>query len=243
MCGALLLGVGKWFVFWQALYLFLRTVVNPRLFTVYTTLDASEKSYWTASMISSIMAVVVCCTAFQTIDELDAANEFFTKSATSTKTIYIFMGYLMSDLVLSLIYMSSWPRWQVIILHHIVGLVSMGDIVTGNFGHGIAMQMMATEVTAPFVNMIYFLTTSGMKSTPLYAVNGFIAVVLYFPFRVLNMTWIAWRCYVMRDQIRLIPVLSINIIAWCWTVTYILQLVWFRKIALGALKLLKQKIK
>lgn len=243
MWSALLLHGGKWFFFWQALYLFLRTVVNPRLFTVYTTLDASEKSYWTASMISSIMAVVVCCMAFQTIDELDAANEFFTKSVTSTKTIYIFMGYLMSDLVLSIIYMASWPRWQVIILHHIVGLASMGAIVTGEFGHGMAMHLMLTEVTAPFVNLIYFFNTSGMRSSPLYTVNGIIVLILYFPFRILNMTWLAWRGYVMRDQVRLIPVLSIHIVVWCWTVTYVLQLVWFCKIAQGALKLLKKKIK
>lgn len=239
---SLLVGAGKWFLFWQALYLFLRFYVNPRLFSTYKTLDSSAKSYWTASMISSIMAVVVCCMASQTFNELDAANDFFTKSATTTKTIYIFLGYLMCDLVLSIIYMASWPRWQVILLHHIVGLVSMCTIVTSTFGHGMAMCMMATEITAPFVNQIYFFTTSGMKASPLYTVNGIIVVLLYFPFRILNMLWIAWRCYAMRDQLIRIPILSLHVIVWSWVIIYVLQVIWFRKIVQGALKLLQNKV-
>ena len=237
------LGAGEWFCYWQALYLFLRFFFNPRMFATYKTLDSSAKSYWTASMISSIMAVVVVCMASQTFYELDAANDFFTRSETSTKTIYIFVGYLMCDLVLSIIYMSAWPRWQVILLHHIVGLASMCVVVSSTFGHGMAMRMMATEITAPFVNQIYFFTTSGMKASRLYTVNGIIVVLLYFPFRILNMTWIAWRCYVMRDQLSRVPLLSLNIVAWSFVVTFVLQILWFHKIAQGALKLLYKKAK
>jgi hypothetical protein len=150
----------------------------------------------------------------------------------------VFIGYLLSDLLLSLIHSSSWPGWQANVLHHVTGIFCWYLMNEGGFGHSIAMCATLTEITTPFVNQRFFFDKANMKDGSLYVANGLLMTLLWFLFRVVLFGWLGFRLFQMRESLFALPNLHMFAAIFSYAVGYTLQLFWFQKIMKGALKVL-----
>ena len=221
--------------FCQALYTTFECL-NPYLFETFNTLDAVKKCYWTENMVSSAVSVVLCCMAAMTAAEI-GFNDFWATSALSTATIRLFLGYLWADSLVILKNWSAWPTPCLTLFHHMVGLLG-GNIVEAYAGcHGIASIVFFSEITTPFITQMYFFTEAGMKATSLYALNGAFIFVFWFLFRILSFGWVLWRLVSLRSEVAPFPIHGGIVL---FSAGYALQVFWFYKIVLGALKMFQK---
>lgn len=216
----------------QALYTVLETV-NPYVFETFNTLDAAKKCYWTQSMVTAAVSVVLSCMAGTTVAQL-GLKDFWATSPLSTALFRFFMGYIWADSLVILKNWSAWPTPSVTLIHHVVSLIGGSILDSYSACHGLSAVVVFAEITTPFITQMYFFTEAGMKATALYAVNGAFIVVFWFLFRICSLGWVLWRLFALRLEVAPFPIYGA--IA-CLSATYALQWAWFYKIVLGALKL------
>lgn len=227
-------GVSVWFFAWQALYHFLGAV-NPYLCAKYSTLDAANKSFWNESMVSSIMSVLLCGMAAQALLE---SSDPLTNTPSHRSTLHAFVGYLCSDLFLSIRNVFQWTGAKANILHHSIAIGTMVHVGTSSAGQALLMHMILAEFSTPFVNQLYFLDTLGMKSSRLFVINGASIVVFWFIFRILNIGWVCWKTVELREEFR--AAFNIDAMLVGALLIYGFQWVWFYRIIKGAAKMFRK---
>jgi hypothetical protein len=154
----------------------------------------------------------------------------------------IFLGYLMADSVNLLWYLKSWPGSGAYVWHHGSALLCWGVMRVRGHVHMNAVGLLLCEGTAPFVNGRWFLATLNMKDGLLYMINGVILVLSFFLLRVVLMGWVFLRTLVvLRTPFLALPTSSQLIVVFGVCVGYPLQLVWFKKLAVGCYKVLRGK--
>ena len=219
----------------QIIYLFLK-LVNPYLFSTYATLNSINKSYWTASMVSTMVSVYLC---FQITRELVVVDisDFSVSSPGLRNVLYTFTAYLVSDLVLNVRYCNSWPGAGLCILHHSIALIMMGLFFTSPiWPHGQIAQGLLAEFTNPFVNQIYFFKTAGIKTSALIRVNSLLLVAAWFVFRLVNLGILGWRFYLVYPKCVIASPFIAKINSSLFGIIYYMQWAWFHKILRGFFK-------
>ena len=76
------------------------------------------------------------------------------------------------------------------IVHHFGSISAWGLCAVTGYAHVIAVPALLMEVTGPFVNGRYFLSTAGLKDTTLYTVNGVMMFLTFLIFRVVFNWWL-----------------------------------------------------
>ncbi len=225
-------GVTVWFFMWQALYRFLGAV-NPYFSAKYSTLVSAKKTFWNESMVSSIMSVLLCGMAAEALLE---STDMFVATPAQLFTLQVFVGYLCSDLFLSIGNLRKWPGAKATILHHSVAIGTMLHVGMSPAGHALLMNMILAEFSTPFINQLFFLDTIGMKESRLYAINGVCIVVFWFVFRILNIGWVCWQVAGARAAFG--AFFNVDAMFLGLLVIYGFQWVWFYRIVKGAAKML-----
>jgi hypothetical protein len=164
-----------WFAFWHILF-WLSHLSAPIIFSTFSTLDTATKCYWSASMVSTIHAVFICYLAVVAAINIDVvhSNDLFRVDSSSSLANVVFMSYLCSDLLLSLIFNNRWPGWKENVLHHVTGIWCWYVMEKGNFGHVIALVAQLTEATTPFINNRFFfdkVPAASLENHPLSPLN------------------------------------------------------------------------
>lgn len=219
----------------QIIYFFLK-LLNPYLFSTYAKLNSSQKSYWTASMVSTLVSMYLC---FQITREMLVVdiNDFSVSSPGLRNALYTFTAYLASDLILNVRYRNSWPGAGLCILHHsIAGLMMSLFLTVPIWPHGQIAQGLLAEFTNPFVNQIYFFKTAGMKTSPLVRANSLLLVSAWFVFRIVNFSVLARRFCLVYPQLILASPCIAKINSSFFGILYYMQWAWFHKILRGFLK-------
>jgi hypothetical protein len=237
----LLYSVLSWFLFFHVLF-FISLAASPYIFSSYIALDPASKAYWADSMVSTIHAIVIvalACRAWIACDVWNTVN-LHVSTPESLLANSVFIGYLGADLFLVLIYNSKWPGWQATTLHHASGVLFYFVTSIHSFAHPLGICTMLTEITTPFVNQRFFFDKGGMKSSPLYLINGILMTVLWFVFRILLFCWIGWRIWIMRVAVFALPTFHSLVLFYSYGVGFLLQIFWFRKIMKGVIKALKK---
>ena len=188
-------------------------------------------------MLRGLAVVKMALSALETVDIRKSTTVLVT-SPESTQTNIVFLAWLTSDLVMSLYYNSKWAGWFPNLLHHVAGINFWYHMTDGGFAHNIGSCAVLIEATTPFVNQRFFFEKAGMKSSPLYVINGIAMTLLWFLLRVLLFGWIGLRLFQMRASLLTLPPLYFYTTVLSFAVGYALQLFWFSKIFKGALKVL-----
>eukprot|EP00924_Labyrinthula_sp_SR-Ha-C_P013453 maker-scaffold_5-snap-gene-3.40-mRNA-1 protein AED:0.00 eAED:0.00 QI:158/1/1/1/0/0/2/1068/265 len=239
-----------WFTFFHVLFWICR-VIFPFSSQTYRTLNFEKKCFWSASVVSTIHAIIISLFAAKIVffnteqpnfSSLHGSN-IFTKSSESSIAITIFLGYLLSDLLLAIYFRNKWSGWIANIVHHIAIIIVWGQFYYGNFGHYFATISYFLEITTPFVNQRWFFYESGMKSYQIYFYNGLLLTFLWFCTRIVLYTFLGYKVMMQHHQWNLIGVLRQNSIYMCYLIGLSLQYLWFYKLVIGSLKFLRKKQK
>jgi hypothetical protein len=241
----LVIAVTPWVVGWQCLYWFCRTSA-PALFVTYETLNEKkgEKGYWASSMVSTAHAVTIAIFVGLALwDEPSflTSTDFLQVTPASLQACYVFFGYILSDLFVSVFYGSLWSGSIANLLHHLFVLLAWSQFITARCGQLLALMGMFCEVTTPFVNQRWFLDKAGMKDGALYFVNGLMMLASFFVWRIALYLWVGVRLYEQREGILSVPALTACTILLSYLVGLALQMLWFRKMVLGTVKLLRKR--
>lgn len=234
------------FLLWQVLYWAI-LFISPHVSSAFPRLDdeKGEKGYWAASLVSTVHAVVivfVCILAFWQEPSLFYSSDFFLQTPSSLLAMRIFLGYIVSDTVISLYYNSRWSGWIANGIHHFcVGLV-WSQALLGEYTHGVAVVLMTMEITTPCVNLRWFLTKMNENNGMLYLVNGIAMVVMWFIFRIVGYIFAAWLLYNQREGLlsEKIPILNRVVFLGTFSIGFMLMVFWFYKMVAGALKVLRK---
>lgn len=90
------------------------------------------------------------------------------------------------------------------------------------------------------MNGRWFLHTHGLKDTTLYIVNGALMALSFFLLRIVGMAVFGWRILMTIDKLMELPLTTYGLLLPCYVVGYMLQLMWFRKIFEGLIKVFKK---
>ena len=163
--------------------------------------------------------------------------------ATSDATILcisLFIGYLLADLVPLFYYRTVWPGTGMYIGHHVASILSWGSCLLLGTCHCVAVALMLCEATAPFVNGRYFLSTHGLKDSPLYAINGVMMALSFLVVRVVGMGLVGFKVFILgRSSFFALHPAQTAILLPIFVFGYGLQLTWFQRIVTGLVAFLR----
>lgn len=125
------------------------------------------------------------------------------------------------------------------LIHHVGSLLSIGTAIYSRSGHMHAVWILVTELTTPFINFRWWLEKGGMKSSPLYLLNGVMIFLMWIVARVLLFPPFFYVVWLQREDIKLMSYWSSFLLFTFPALLTVLNLYWFGKITKGVLKLLK----
>lgn len=202
-----------------------------------------EKALWANTTVSSIHATLITYLVTKAILTTEVyTTDDFTFSTEETDTInIIFLSYILYDTFFCFLYIKKWPGIAATLIHHFVAALCYSHLLYGGYGHNLAMVAISAEATTPFINMRYFLDTSGarQKWTTLYLVNGLLITFGWLIVRIIAPTiGIYTFLYGQFDQLLQQGPVATAILPFTVCCGYLLQVFWFHKIVKGALKVL-----
>jgi hypothetical protein len=241
--------VASYGLFWHLLFQLSRLLISPYLLGryshVYAQLSNGNTSFWNASIVSTVHAIVLSYLALRAAID----GEFWHSwphlslqrtSPQSHHTLEIMTGYMVADLLAVLYYRKEapWNKGLVFtVLHHSSVIVVNIFLMAGDFGHSWAMIGATLELTTPLVNNRWFLATAQEQHTALYLCNGVGLVLVWFVVRIVVAG--PGSLYPLWLNEEDTPV-SVKITFWLtYGLLYPLQVVWFRKLVNGAMKALR----
>ncbi|GIL54846.1 hypothetical protein Vafri_10534 [Volvox africanus] len=159
-----------------------------------------------------------------------------TRTSSDTYALLgIAIGFFLMELAVTIKY---WMGGTAMIIHHLGSLVSVLCAAFFGEGHCATLWMLSTEFTTPFIAFRYLLDKGGLKSHPIYVINGIVILVSWTVTRLATFVpffIVMWR---YRDQILLMnPVVQLLLIGFTPTLA-VLNAYWYTKIVRGAIKVL-----
>ena len=192
-------------------------------------------------MVSNLHAFWVCYLAYDAAFVRDggavwASPDFFMASPATTNTCYVLIAYIASDLLVAVWHIRDWKNGEANLIHHTTAIACYWMLINDQFAHAHAMFGAICELTTPIVNQRWFFDKAGMKASPLYLANGILMLVTWFVLRVVVFGWMGVRLWGMRLQVATLSWDRIVMVIGSYGIGYALQLFWFRKILMGAIK-------
>jgi len=230
---------------WAALYavcFFVSKFVGPLLFAHCAALLPDQQDYWAASVVSCLNCFVIVPMAWMACTELNLLSSdasFKVYSDLSTMCCHAMVGYTFYDLLPLLYHRKKWGGFAMYLVHHVATIASWGVAAATGYAHCVGVPVLLLEITGPFTNLRWFLHVAGYKNTTAYLVNGILMTVSFFVLRVVFNWWLfITRYYLQRAAFLMQPAWLRWLYYFLYPTNLALQLLWFKKIMDGVMKLL-----
>ena len=234
-------GVGPWWAAAVATYSLGYLLAPSKL------VEPEKRAYYGSSCLAILHGVLVTILALMA--GLDAGFwtvtwepwNYRAQTPATTRCIHVFLAFLLTDLFPLLYYRKQWGGTGMYIGHHTLSCVAWGDAVLNGTCHNIALGLLLCEATSAFVNGRYFLSTHGLKSSPIYLYNGVAMACSFLIVRIIGMGSLGAKLFYI-DAATSSAVLGNKtyVLLPIFVFGYGLQLTWFSKIVSGLLAFLKK---
>jgi len=199
-----------------------------------------QPSYWDGSTVAVVNALVNVSLAFYAIwhePALLSNEDPSLRTAETCRMISVFIAWVIYETACEVVNWGSWPEGTAMLVHHVSAIIAFSIYLVSGVGHGLTLYAILCELTNPFMNMRYFLSASGRKSSTAYLVNGLLFVVSWLLIRNLfgpiGGTRLLWR---QRHAISGLPPLQIGTMLLSFGTGCALNCYWGYKLFLGAYK-------
>ena len=240
-----LLDCSPWFLFFQSIVwssVLLGDYVYPK---AYRGLKSSRKALWASTAASLIHSVIITCLVlygglyqgrFINNVAFHVPGDDLARS-----TLQLFLGYMLSDTLVSLYHINVWPDGKAMMLHHIMCINFAADFLMNDFGHQLGLGYLLLEATTPFLSIRWFILTSGYKDSALYFWNGIVLLTVWLVVRILHPFLLAYWIFLDGPMTSGIWVLnnkfSIYVSVYStYTLGLSLNWFWFIKLIKGAIQ-------
>jgi len=224
-------------------------MVVARLLKPYATMtyrNAKDRDSSGCRYFSFVHALVVTALNFYILLATDTFDDspsnkdpvplMWRYSLLSRVSLGISLGYFLLDALLVAWYMPAMGGMEME-THHIAAFLSVFVTVWYREVHMYTLILLATECTTPFINFRWLLEKMNWKHTVWYKMNGIALVLSWILVRIVMFVFFFVHLYHRRDQLwRLHWPVGVAILT-VPPLLSALNLLWFSKIARGALKL------
>lgn len=179
--------------------------VFPRLIPSWTNLtrflgmlSKSKQLEWNSRILSSVNAVLTSCAGYYTIvNDTHFENDiFYYHTKNSQKSLLLFLGYVIYDLGLVLLYSKQFPDRGTIV-HHLLFLLLCGTTGHIKLLHGCGLLFTVNEVTTPSLNLRWHLMRLSevlhVSWPRAELVNMLFMYAGFLFFRIIPNTRVAWK--------------------------------------------------
>jgi hypothetical protein len=149
------------------------------------------------------------------------------------------LGYFAADLfmVVAMEALHNGP----ILAHHLMALVSLYIAIDARAAHAFVLYCLATEVTTPLVNLRWRLHELGRAGSLLYAANGLAMTAAWGLARVAGFVPLCWHLAAnAREVAAYLPPYARPIVFGVPVALFVLNLLWFTRMAAGAAKIVRR---
>jgi len=203
-------------------------------------LDGPTTAYWASSCVSTVHSFIIVPLAYNAFHPLWASDDLTLTTEASSNVITVFVGYILADSVPLLWNRKTWSGTTIYLWHHGTAFLCWCLMGTRGHGHAVAVGLLLCEATAPFVNGRWFLTMFKQRTGLIYNLNGALMAASFFALRIVWMGYLLLRYVVyQRAQCLTLPTSTIALVFFGIVVGYPMQMLWFKKILAGLIKVLR----
>jgi len=217
----------------------------------YRGLSAVDKWDWDTRIGSSIHAAASTALAVYVVGTsgvvpglgyppLRGPASLFTSPLTHA-AVGLSLGYFIADTFALVYYYPLLPHTNELMMHHLTCLACLAVAFFTRHGHMYIEMMVATEVTTPLINARWYLDKAGRKSGAAYKANGLAIVVAWFFGRICIFPPFAYHVATTLDGFLLMAPPAIVLTLLCPSLLAALNVMWFRQIVRGAIKMFTPK--
>lgn len=230
------------FCAFQLLFHVLSSRLSAAVSAGFSSLSPEKKIEWNSRVVSTCHSLVVGILGLYIFffDEATIADPLWGNSSLAKVNIAIASGYLISDLLVLLLY------WEVIgdkyfVIHHCTALYAFSFILVRGLLQCVGNFRLLAELSSPFVNQRWFLETLQYpKFSRANVVNGVLMTAVFFLARIAAMPSTYRLMYSVvgtEAYVRLGPAAQGTWVLSC-LVLDVMNIMWMVKISRGCLKVL-----
>eukprot|EP00250_Pteridium_aquilinum_P004522 c14722_g1_i1 orf=148-954(+) len=220
---------------------------SPHYSSTYLKLSKMDKVEWDNRGFSTAHAVVVSAIATYLLflsdffrDDGPYGQVVFRSSIFSQVILGVSIGYFISDLAMIMWFYPALGGKEYV-LHHLLSMSSLALSLYSGQGHFYLYVVLFSEITTPFVNLRWYLSTAGMKSSRAYVVNGLFLFFGWLIARVLLFIYFFVHIYLHYDQVKEVFPTGFYFLFIAPPSLALMNLVWFFKVTRGLLRTLSKR--
>jgi len=217
-------------------------VISPYLssfYSGYRSLKDDHKIEWNSRVLSSIHAILSTILAMITVYCWTSPGYTIGGDQFSFNTVAITAGYISADIIMLMIYKQKIGATVDVYVHHIAVLTCCIVCLQKHYLVYFACFKLISEASTTNVNLRWMLYSLNMKSGKLYLYNGLMLMAVFFLCRILAMPVFYYKMYqTVNTSVYKAALPGFEHYVWISMsmAVDVLNLIWFRKIATGALK-------
>ncbi|KAM5256379.1 TLC domain-containing protein 4-like [Ctenodactylus gundi] len=230
------------FLTFQFLFYFVSYWFSAKISPGFNGLSYEKKIEWNSRVVSTCHSLVVGIMSLYIFlfDEPSRTDPLWGKSLIINLNIAVISGYLVSDLLIIILY------WKVIgdkffIIHHCTALYAYHFVLTQNVLGYVANFRLLAELSSPFVNQRWFFEALKYpKFSKANVVNGILMTVVFFIVRIAtipSLYLLFYSCYGTEPFIRLGFLMQFSWLSTC-LVLDVMNVMWMIKISKGCMKVI-----
>eukprot|EP00048_Salpingoeca_helianthica_P013257 m.197690 g.197690 ORF g.197690 m.197690 type:complete len:311 (-) comp15477_c16_seq13:2185-3117(-) len=205
------------------------------LFPSFWRLSHEDRVNWLSYVVSTTHSALASAGAVYSIFILGCYNGSFctTRCHMGELSVAFSIGYFFYDYALMFIFHSVLYS-HVYLVHHFLGAIMGSLTYAAPACQYISCLFLLSESSTPFVNMRWFLDKAGLRSHPLYFINGILMTLFFFLARLALTTYfIVDSLFINTDEYRALPKPWAVGLACCVVVLTTINTMWFLKMARG----------
>ncbi|CAN8246632.1 unnamed protein product [Cochlearia groenlandica] len=216
--------------------------ISPLLFPSYGKLDSKVRMEWDNRGFSTFHAVVVSVASIYVLvisdqfDENIHGDSVINSTTTLSESVLgTSLGYFLADLGMIL---WNFPALGGVeyVLHHCLSMFSIILSVTSGQSQFYIFIVLLSEATTPFVNLRWYLDTSGQKGSKAYTLNGIALFLGWLAARILLFIYFFVHMYFHFHQVKQVFPLGFYSLLTIPPALAMMNVVWFWKITKGLIK-------
>lgn len=124
--------------------------------------EPGARGYWDASIASTANAYVTAGLAIYALVQnpsLMTSEDFYLKTPETCQSAIAFLAWVCFELCCQLYYLKQWKEGGMMLVHHFSAITAWLLYLQGGYGHALSLVGSICELTNPFMNGRYFLST------------------------------------------------------------------------------------
>ncbi|KAG6506122.1 hypothetical protein ZIOFF_031438 [Zingiber officinale] len=220
--------------------------ISSSYYKGFSSLKNIQQVEWNNRGMSSVHAVFITAMSIYLVFFSDLfANRpdgliIFRNSSVSNFSLGISIGYFITDLTMIFWLYPSLGGIEYV-LHHLLSIIAVSYAISTGEGQLYTYIVLISEATTPGINLRWFLDTAGMKNSRAYTINGVMMVVAWLVARILLFIYLFCNLYFYYDQIERMHKFGYFLTFMVPTTLFIMNVMWFRKIIRGLVKMLTKQ--